>query len=116
MDPETSNTHNVITELREEIKALKRDLYGNPVAHQRGLFERIDDLEETLRKLEYAYEAERTEKGTLAKMEDDLSQLKLDYRIVVLYIKGVIGGVATLVTAILIASIVGLLKYLSGGF
>lgn len=110
-----SNVERQIAEACKDIKQLRRDLYGDPQIRQKGVFDRLERLEERLSELRAQYERERVEGGTLSRIEDELDQLRLDYKIAIVYLKGLAGGVGTILVALLVAAVVGILRYFTGG-
>jgi septation ring formation regulator EzrA len=104
-----------IDEITKEVRDLKRDLYGNPRIKGQSVFDRLDRLDEELRQLRATYERERIEAGALGAIEDRIDQLTLDYRVLLVYLRGLVGGVGTLVLMALVAAVVGVLRFLAGG-
>lgn len=113
--PDPNEIAHQIAEACKEIKQLRRDLYGDPQIRQKGVFDRIERLEERLSDLQARYERERVESGALARIEDELDQLRLDYKIAIVYLKGLAGGVGTILVAVIVAVVVGILRYFTGG-
>lgn len=109
-----SETLQLLEECRAEIRSLKRDLYGDTNIKQKGVFDRLEMLEERLSTLKFQYEKEKLAEGTLGKMQEELNQVKLDYRVAIVYLKGIAGAVATISVTIIVAAVIGLLRILAG--
>lgn len=94
---------------------MKKDLYGNPQVRQKGVYDRLEQLEENLHTLRTTYETEKVEAGALGKLEDRMDMLDLNYRIAIVYLKGIAGAVGTITVALLVAAVVGILRVFAGG-
>ncbi len=105
----------LLADLQKEVREIRRDLYGNPQVRQKGVYDRLETLEENLQNLRTQYEAERVETGALGKLEDRMDMLDLNYRIAIVYLKGIAGAVGTITVALLVASVVGILRVFAGG-
>lgn len=102
-----------LEELHKDLREVKRDLYGNPQVRQQGVFDRLEGLEERLGDLKLTYERERVEQSLLDRLEGDVEQMKLDYRVMLVYLRGIAGAVAAVFVAVVSAIVVGLLRYWS---
>jgi hypothetical protein len=74
----------------------------------------LTDLERRLADAVATYERERMETGYFKRIEDELEQLKMDYKIAIVYLKGLAGGVGTITVGLLVAAVVGALRYFTG--
>jgi hypothetical protein len=108
------NVPHDIEECLKEIRSLKRDLYGDPQIRQKGVFDRLEALEERLADLRSQYERERMEQGYYDRIETDIGQLQIDYRIALVYLKGIAGAVGAITVAFFAAVVVGVVRYLVG--
>lgn len=104
-----------IEECLKEIRALKRDLYGDVRTRQKGVFDRLEHLEEKLQELRGRYEVEKVEKGHFEAMERRLEELSLNYRVTLIYLKSIAWGGGTVLVTMLGAAVVGILRFLSAG-
>ena len=113
------DTRSRLEQLGREVKELKQQfrdsLYGAPEERRKGLVDRIEKLEEHLHELTRAYDIERVEAGTLARLEDELDQLKLDYRVAIVYLRGIAAAVATITITLIGAAGVGILRFFASG-
>lgn len=103
-----------IDECRDEIRKLKRDLYGNPQVKERGVFDRLGQLEERLADLKSQYQLERVEKGYFGRLEEDINQLQVDYKVMIWLIRAIAGGVGTIIITLIVAAIIGIVKIVGG--
>jgi hypothetical protein len=100
----------IIEECRNEIREVRRELYGNAQLRQKGVFERLDNLEENVSSLERA----KVESAYLERIENDLSSLKVDYRIAIVYLKGIAWGGGAVLVPLVGAGLLALFRYLGG--
>lgn len=100
-----------LQELYRDVRELRRDLYGNPNIREPGIFERLDRIEERHEELLRRYEREMVEKSYLAKIEEELAQLKLDSRVLMVLLKAAVGGVGTILITLVGAIAVGVLRF-----
>ncbi len=110
-----SSTARQLEEIQREVRELRRDLYGNPQIRQKGVFDRLEHLEERLADLRAQYERERVEQGYLDRLESELDQLRLDYRLAIVYLRGIAAAVATITVTLIGAAVVGALRLFGGG-
>lgn len=94
------------------MRELKRDLYGNPQVRQKGVYDRLEKLEEDLHKLRTTYEMEKVEQGFYARLETEVDQLRLDYRLAIVYLRGIAAAVATITVTLVGAALVAALRFL----
>lgn len=104
-----------LEECLREIRALKRDIYGDPQTRQKGAFERLDHLEDKLQDLRSTYEREKVGLDHFNTLEARLDQLSLDYRIAIVYLRGIAGAVGTIAVGLLAAIVVSILRAVNGG-
>lgn len=104
-----------LEEVRKEVKELKRDLYGNPQVRQKGVFDRLESLEEKLTDMRSQYERERVEQESFNRLETELDQLSLNYRVAIVYLRGIAAAVGTITVTLIAAAVVGILRLVSGG-
>lgn len=102
-----------IEELQRELREVRRDLYGNPQVRQAGVFDRLEGIEQRVSELKLTYERERIEKDNFEQLESQVSQIMLDFKVMMIYIKGIVGGVSALFIALVSAIVAGVLKYWS---
>lgn len=81
-------------EIRREIRQLRRALYGDTEINQKGLYDKLDRVETRLDAL----------------IDGEVAALRIDYRIAIVYLKGIAGAVGTILVTVLIAVIVGYLR------
>ena len=105
----------VLEELRREVKSLQRDLYGNPQIRQRGVFDRLEGLEEKLSELKATYEREKIEEGILGHLEADVAQLKLDYRVALVFLKGIGATTGAIFVTVMASIVVAIFRLWGGG-
>lgn len=108
---EPIDTNRIIEECRNEIREVRRELYGNAQLRQKGVFERLDSLEEKVTTLQ----REQIESGFLKRIEDEISTLKVDYRIAIVYLKGIAWGGGAVLVPLVGAGLLALFRYLGGG-
>lgn len=111
-----------LEEHTREIRALQRDLYGDPRTRQESIFDRLSGLEESADELRRTYEAEKLEAGKLTAIQEEQSKLRADYTalatqfaVMLVYLKGIAGGVATIFVAVMVAAVIGTIRYFAGG-
>lgn len=103
-----------LEEIQNDVRDLKRDLYGNPQIRQKGVFDRVESLEHRISELRSQYERERTEEGLLARMSSEVAELKMSYRETLIYLRGIGAAVGAIFLSIATAIVVGILRYWSG--
>ncbi len=125
-DPSVETQINV---LREEIRNLRKAIYGNPDFRQPGVVDRLEKLEQRLDDLRYTYEKEKVEQEVLDRLKGDIENVRhevqvarneitgtrTDYRIAILYIKGIAAALTMILVALIGAIIVGLIRYFAAG-
>ncbi len=111
-----------LEEHQREIRALQRDLYGDPRTRQESIFDRLTGLEASADELRRAYDAEKVEAGKLAAIQEEQGKLRADYAalatqfaVTLVYLKGIAGGVGTIFVAVMVAAVVGAIRYFAGG-
>ncbi len=104
-----------IDELRKELKALQRYLYGDPQIRQKGVFDRLEGLEERLHELRTTYEREKIEQSYVTGLEARLDALDLKYATAIIYLKGIAGGVGAIIVPLFIAVVLYALRIFGGG-
>lgn len=109
------DTRILIDELRREIRDMRRAMFGDESARQKGLFDRLEGLEKKFDELSRTYDREKIETGAMGELEDKLDQLQMDYRIAVVYVRGLVATTATITVTMLGAAVVAILRYLMGG-
>lgn len=109
-----STSEQQIKEVYEEIRAIKRDLYGNPNIREAGLFGRLDQLEDKFGDLIKTYNKEKVEKSALENLEMRVDELALNYQLSIVYLRGIIGGIATL-TLMFLGAIITVIVHGFGG-
>lgn len=87
-----------IEEIRRELRRIKNDVYGDANVNRQSIFAKLDRLEERLDTL----------------IDGEVAALKLDYRIAIVYLKGIAGAVGTIVVTLIIAAVVGILRFVAG--
>lgn len=102
-----------LDELQKEIRALQRDLYGNPQVRQEGVFDRLSNLEKKAEEMRLTYETQRVEKEKFNLVETAVDQLVLDFKVMMVYLRGLAAGFSILFTIIAGALIAGFLKFWS---
>lgn len=113
MQPD-SGVDKLIREMNQEVEFLKRDLYGDPNTRQKGVYTRLDSLDECLTKLKRVVEREKVDRDVFAVMEEKLDQLTLDYRLAIVYLRGIAATTATITITLIGAAVVGALRFLGG--
>lgn len=101
----------IIEECRDEIREIRRELYGNPQLRQKGVYERLDVLEDHVGSLEKA----KVENVRLERIETNVDDLKTDYRIALVYLKGIAWGGGAIMIPVIGAGLLALFRYLGGG-
>ena len=101
--------------IRKEIKELQKDLYGNPQIRQKGVFDRLEGLEERLSELKTTYEREKIEEGMLGHLEADVAQLKLDYRVALVFLKGIGATTGAIFVTVMASIVVAIFRLWGGG-
>lgn len=107
---EHQDVNKLIQDCRSEIQALRSGLYGNPQAGQKGVYERLNALEQHIDNLERA----KVENVRLERIETNVDALKVDYRIAIVYLKGIAYGGGAIMVPIIGAGILALFRYLGG--
>jgi hypothetical protein len=100
--------------MTQEIKDLRRDLYGDPNTRQQGVYTRLDHLDEYLADLRRVVEREKVDHSVFQAMEEKLDQLTLDYRLAIVYLRGIAATTATITVTLIGAAVVGALRFLGG--
>lgn len=103
-----------VEDCHKEIRALKRDLYGNPNVSEDGIFARLRNIEERLTSLRRTYEMELVEKVAFFNLKDELNQVKVDYKVTMVWVRGIAAGVGAIVVTLFGAAVVGILRFLGG--
>lgn len=103
-----------IKEVYEEIRGIKRDLYGNPNIREAGVFSRLDLLEDKFSDLIRTYTKERIEKSALENLEVRVDELALNYRLSILYLRGIAGAIGTL-TFMFVGAVITIIVHGFGG-
>lgn len=107
MPPSEADFGRQLDELRREVRELKKELYGDPNIRREGIFERLEALEDALGDLSAAYVRDVVVKR--------IDELDLKYQLALVYLKGIAAGMGTLFVAVLIAGIIGAIRFLGGG-
>ncbi len=100
--------------MQKEIREIRRDLYGNPQVRQKGVYDRLEKLEEDLHNLRSTYEREKVEQGFYARLEAEVDQLRFDYRLTILYLRGIAAAVGTITVTLVAAALVAVFRFLGG--
>jgi len=112
---EGGDTGAQIREICREVRELKFRIYGDPQARQEGVYDRLEALEDDLGTLRATYEREKVEKVVVDKIEERLDELGLNYRLALVYLKGIAAGLSTIVVAVLVAGVLGVIRFFGGG-
>lgn len=110
-----NNTQKAIQDVYDEIRSIKRDLYGNPNVRAQGVFERLERLEGKFRELVSTYERERVEKSSLLQLESRVDELALNYKLAIVYLKGIAAATTTVAVTMVGAIVVAVLRIFGAG-
>lgn len=111
---ESGATEELIREMTQEIKDLRRDIYGDPNTRQKGVYTRLDRIDECLANLKRVVDREKVDQSVFQAMEEKLDQLTLDYRLAIVYLRGIAATTATITVTLIGAAVVGALRFLGG--
>ncbi len=110
--PPDFTTAQIVEAMRTDVRKLRTAFYGDPeMPRQKGAFDRLADLEEKLDELEDRLDKE--EPQLLQDLKRDVEKLKLDLTVILVYLKGIIGIVATIAGSLIIAAIIAFVRFLS---
>lgn len=116
-EPSSGNTMDILREIRGEIRNIKHSLYGNPAMRDKGLFDRLEKVEEMMLKLE----RDSIEKGQLAEVdrkmdeiEKAVAKLGVDQRVAAIWWKAVAAGTGSILVTLLAAAAVAVFNFLTG--
>lgn len=115
-DPNYNNeaVDHLIREMNQEVKSLRLALYGDSNIHQKGVYARIDHLEECLMSLQWVVEREKVSQSTFEALEEKLEKLSLNYQLTIVYLRGIAATLGTITVALIVAAVVGTLRFLGG--
>ncbi len=103
-----------LEDLSREIREFRRDLYGDPQIRQKGVYDRLETLENHVTDLRTQYERQKIEEGFIQRVETEMAQLRLDYRLAIVYLRGIGAAVGAIVVTLLGAAVVAAFRFLGG--
>ncbi len=103
-----------LEDLSREIREFRRDLYGDPQIRQKGVYDRLEALEERVSELRMQYEQQKVGEGFIQRLETEMDQLRLDYRLAIVYLRGIGAAVGAIVVTLLGAAVVAAFRFLGG--
>lgn len=113
-EPNSGATEKLIREMTQEIKDLRRDLYGDPNTRQQGVYTRLDHLDECLTNLKRVVDREKVDSSVFEALEEKLDQLALDYRLAIVYLRGIAATTATITITLIGAAVAFAFRFLGG--